>query len=83
MQWLTGQNGHLFLICMHICVKLTYIICIEVIKEVQIVARITVSFKNTTKDMQLYTLIKNMEEQSDYIKTALTFYTKWLEENKK
>ena len=38
--------------------------------------RITVSFKQTTRDMKLYTLVKNMEEQSDFIKDAIEFYLK-------
>jgi len=45
-------------------------------------SRITVSFKNTSRDMKLFTEVKNMEEQSDFIKDALVFYVKWLKENK-
>jgi len=38
--------------------------------------RITVSFKQTTRDMKLYTMVKNLEEQSDFIKDAIEFYLK-------
>lgn len=37
-------------------------------------ARITLSFKNTSKDMALYKEIKSMEEQSEFIKTAIRYY---------
>jgi hypothetical protein len=33
--------------------------------------KITISFKNTTKDMQLYTILKSLEEQSGTIKKIL------------
>ena len=45
-------------------------------------ARITVSFKNVSRDMKLFTEVKNMEEQSDFIKDAIEFYLKYLEKNK-
>lgn len=38
--------------------------------------RITVSFKQTTRDMKLFTIVKNLEEQSDFIKDAIEFYLK-------
>lgn len=42
--------------------------------------KITVSFKNTTKDTKLFTIVDNMEEKSEFIKQALYFYLKHLEE---
>jgi len=45
-------------------------------------SRITVSFKNTSRDMKLFTEVKNMEEQSDFIKDAIDFYLKYLENKK-
>jgi hypothetical protein len=33
--------------------------------------KITISFKNTTKDMQLYRIIQNLEEKSQTIKDLL------------
>lgn len=33
--------------------------------------KITVSFKNTSRDMQLYTFLKSLEEQSQTIKDIL------------
>ncbi|MBX4259712.1 hypothetical protein KTC96_24620 (plasmid) [Clostridium estertheticum] len=44
--------------------------------------RITVSFKQTSRDVKLCTSVKSMEEQSDFIKDAIEFYLKHLEENK-
>lgn len=38
--------------------------------------RITVSFKQTTRDLKLYTAIKSQEEQSEFIKKAVEFYLK-------
>ena len=45
--------------------------------------RITVSFKQTTRDLKLFTEVKNMEEQSDFIKKAIEFYIKYLDGLKK
>lgn len=45
-------------------------------------ARVVVSFKQTTKDMQLYLKVKNMEEQSAFIKQAIEFYLEYLEKKK-
>lgn len=39
--------------------------------------RIPISFKNTTKDMQLYTYVKGQEERSAFVKRALRFYLKY------
>lgn len=36
-----------------------------------------VSFKNTSRDIRLYTLIDGLEEKSDYIKNAIEFYDKY------
>jgi len=41
------------------------------------VARIPVSFKNTTSDIKLYTSIVNLEDRSAFIKNALRFYLKY------
>jgi len=41
--------------------------------------RITVSFKKTKRDLKLFTEVKNMEEQSDFIKDAIEFYLKFKE----
>lgn len=43
------------------------------------VNKITVSFKNTTKDMKLFTKVNAQEEKSDFIKKALDYYIKHLE----
>ena len=48
-------------------------------KELQELLKISVSFKNTTKETKLYITIKNMEEQSEFIKRACEFYLKYLE----
>ncbi|HID0769594.1 TPA: hypothetical protein ACXC99_003691 [Clostridium botulinum] len=45
--------------------------------------KINVSFKQTTKDMKLYTFVKSQEEQSEFIKIALDFYIKYLENGNK
>lgn len=49
----------------------------------KVLLRITVSFKQTTRDMKLYTTVNAMEEKSDFIKDAIEFYLEHLEENKK
>lgn len=41
--------------------------------------KITVSFKNTTRDMKLFITANNQEEKSDFIKKALDHYIKYLE----
>lgn len=38
-----------------------------------------ISFKQTSKDMRLYTKVKSEEEQSDFVKRAIEFYIKYLE----
>lgn len=45
--------------------------------------RITVSFKQTTRDIKLYTTVNAMEEKSDFIKDAIDFYLKYLEKKHK
>lgn len=45
-------------------------------------SRITVSFKNTTKDIKLFTEINSQEEKSEFIKDAVRYYIKYLEEKK-
>ncbi|MGJ8755350.1 hypothetical protein [Clostridium botulinum] len=41
--------------------------------------RIGVSFKQTTRDLKLYTYVKSLEEKSDFIKDAIEYYKKHLE----
>ncbi|ACO84650.1 hypothetical protein [Clostridium botulinum] len=36
-------------------------------------------FKQTSKDMKLYTTVKGQGEQSEFVKRALEFYIKYLE----
>lgn len=45
--------------------------------------RITVSFKQTSRDFKLYTEVNNMEEKSDFIKDAIEFYLDYTEEKRK
>jgi hypothetical protein len=42
-----------------------------------------VSFKQTSKDMKMYALVKAEEEKSDFVKKALEFYINYLENNRK
>ena len=44
--------------------------------------RINLSFKNTTKDIKLYTIINSKEEKSEFIKSCVEFYLKELEKEK-
>lgn len=43
---------------------------------------IPVSFKQTTKDMRLYTTVDAQEEKSDFVKKALEYYIEHLKKNK-
>lgn len=43
---------------------------------------INISFKQTTRDMRLFTTIKSYEERSDFVKDAVEFYLKNLEKEK-
>ena len=43
------------------------------------VNKITVSFKNTTKDMKLFVTVNCQEEKSDFVKKALEYYIKLLD----
>ena len=45
--------------------------------------KIEVSFKSKSKDMKLYTTVIAEEEKSDFVKRALEYYIKFLEEIKK
>lgn len=38
--------------------------------------KITISFKNTTKDIKLLDCIKEQEEKSQFIKDAIEYYIK-------
>ena len=42
--------------------------------------RITLSFKQTTKDIRIYNLINSQEEKSEFVKNAVEFYSKHLQE---
>ncbi|MPM74806.1 hypothetical protein SDC9_121795 [bioreactor metagenome] len=39
--------------------------------------KIDVSFKQTSRDMKLYTKVMALEEKSEYMKNALEFYEKY------
>ena len=39
---------------------------------------IQVSFKKTTRDVRIYTYVNALEEMSDFVKDALEFYIKHL-----
>lgn len=39
--------------------------------------KIDVSFKQTSRDMKLYTNVMALEEKSEYMKNALEFYEKY------
>lgn len=41
--------------------------------------KVNVLFKQTSKDMKLYTTVKGQREQSEFVKRALEFYIKYLE----
>lgn len=41
--------------------------------------KITISFKNTTKDIKLLNCIKEQEEKSQFIKDAIEYYIKKFE----
>ncbi|MBU3186626.1 hypothetical protein [Clostridium estertheticum] len=43
---------------------------------------ITTSFKQTTRDIKLYTEVKKMEEQSAFVKDAIEYYIKYLKSKK-
>lgn len=45
--------------------------------------KVNLSFKQTTRDMRLYTAIIAKEEKSDFIKDAIEFYLKYLEKKDK
>ena len=45
--------------------------------------KMTMSFKQTTRDTKLYLYVINQEEKSEFIKKALEFYIKHLEEEEK
>ena len=44
--------------------------------------RINLSFKNTTRDIKLYTIINSKEEKSDFIKSCVEYYLKSVEKEK-
>lgn len=60
---------------------LAYTFIRDIEKELKTMTRITVSFKQTTRDMRLFTTVNAMEEKSDFIKDAIEFYLEYL--NKK
>jgi hypothetical protein len=44
--------------------------------------KLDISFKQTSKDMKLYARVVSQEEKSDFVKRAIEFYIKFLENNK-
>lgn len=44
--------------------------------------KLEVSFKQTTRDIKLFTRANNEEEKSDFVKKALEFYINHLEKEK-
>ncbi|MEY8001633.1 hypothetical protein AB8U03_15795 [Clostridium sp. Mt-5] len=44
--------------------------------------KVDVSFKQTTRDIKLYTAVMSQEEKSEFVKKALEFYIKHLEKEK-
>lgn len=57
----------------------------NVSKGVAIMVRITVSFKNTTRDLRLFKEVDNKEktEKSEFVKDAIEFYVEYLKTIKK
>lgn len=49
------------------------------IKGVKVMKKVTISFKETTKDIRLFTIVNSQEEKSDFVKRALEFYIKHFE----
>ncbi|WP_163249312.1 hypothetical protein [Clostridium niameyense] len=45
--------------------------------------KVNLSFKQTSKDIKLYTTVKSQEEQSEFIKKALEFYIRHLEKQER
>lgn len=45
--------------------------------------KIDVSFKQTTRDMKLYTTVIAKEEKSDFVKDAIEFYIDHLQKKEK
>ena len=43
--------------------------------------KITISFKNTTKDIKLFIYVNKQEEKSQFIKDAIEYYINHLEKN--
>ncbi|WP_167332701.1 hypothetical protein [Clostridium haemolyticum] len=44
--------------------------------------KIPVSFKQTTRDMNLYLEVQGQEEKSNFIKNAIEYYIKYLKKQK-
>lgn len=45
--------------------------------------KVDVSFKKTTRDMKLYLVVNSQEEKSDFVKDAIEYYLKYLEQKEK
>jgi len=45
--------------------------------------KVDVSFKQTSKDMKLFSAVIAEEEKSDFVKRAIEFYIKYLDGGKK
>lgn len=67
----------------HISWNFTYIDIKDWGKEHEIVPKVDVSFKKTTRDMKLYTMIMTKEEKSDFIKDAIENYLEYLNQRYK
>jgi len=53
---------------------------IEVLNRRYNVPKIDISFKQTTRDMKLYSKVMAEEEKSDFVKRAIDFYMKHLDQ---
>lgn len=56
-----------------------YIVIREEEKGEQRLPKVNISFKQTSRDMRLYTTVISQEEKSDFVKDAIEFYVKYLE----
>ncbi len=45
--------------------------------------KVTISFKNTTRDIKILMYVKSQEEKSQFIKDALEYYIDYLEDDDK
>lgn len=59
--------------------KEAYSISKEGKKKEQKLPKVNILFKQTSRDMKLYTTVKGQGEQSEFVKRALEFHIKYLE----